>query len=103
MLLRRHGKRLGTRRQQQVVALGRLGWTLRRIEREIGVRRETASNYLKSPAFRSAGAGDQEKGRENRPFPGRCPPFPRRHGRRHPRARPKRAPVSPIEIALKPR
>jgi hypothetical protein len=27
--------------------LGRLGWSLRRIQRSIGVRRETASGYLK--------------------------------------------------------
>jgi transposase len=31
----------------QVIALGRLGWSLRRIEREVGVRRETISAYLK--------------------------------------------------------
>src|SRR3984893_10408741 len=34
--------------KQQVVALGRLGWPLRRIEQETGVRRETASAYLKA-------------------------------------------------------
>ena len=33
--------------KQQVIALGRLGWSLRRIEREVGVRRETISAYLK--------------------------------------------------------
>src|ERR1700682_2660259 len=33
--------------KQQVIALGRLGWSLRRIERETGVRRETISAYLK--------------------------------------------------------
>ena len=32
--------------KQQVIALGRLGWSLRRIEREVGVRRETISAYL---------------------------------------------------------
>jgi transposase len=35
-------------KKQQVLALGRLGWTLRRIEAETGVRRETASAYLKA-------------------------------------------------------
>jgi transposase len=35
-------------KQQQVIALGRLGWSLRRIEREIGVRRETAGGYLRA-------------------------------------------------------
>jgi transposase len=34
--------------KQQVIALGRLGWSLRRIEKEIGVRRETAAGYLKA-------------------------------------------------------
>jgi transposase len=34
--------------KQKVIALGRLGWTLRRIERETGVRRETAAKYLKA-------------------------------------------------------
>ena len=34
-------------KRQQVLALGRLGWSLRRIERATGVRRETASSYLK--------------------------------------------------------
>ena len=34
-------------KKQQVIALGRLGWSLRRIQRTIGVRRETASVYLK--------------------------------------------------------
>src|SRR5882762_7633967 len=35
-------------KQQQVIALGRLGWSLRRIERATSVRRETASGYLKA-------------------------------------------------------
>ncbi len=35
-------------KQQQVLALGRLGWPLRRIEQATGVRRETASAYLKA-------------------------------------------------------
>ena len=29
-------------KQEQVIALGRLGWSLRRIEQATGVRRETA-------------------------------------------------------------
>ena len=33
--------------KQQVIALGRLGWSLRRIQRETGIRRETISAYLK--------------------------------------------------------
>src|ERR1700757_3670221 len=39
---------LSEEKRQQVIALGRLGWPLRRIEQETGVRRETASAYLKA-------------------------------------------------------
>ena len=35
-------------KQQQVVALGRLGWTLSRIQATTGIRRETISGYLKA-------------------------------------------------------
>ncbi len=35
-------------KKQQVIALGRLGWSLRRIQEATGVRRETASDYLKA-------------------------------------------------------
>ena len=41
------GNVLSKGKRQQVIALGQLGWTLRRIEEETGVRRETASAYLK--------------------------------------------------------
>jgi transposase len=34
-------------KQEQIVALGQLGWPLRRIERELDVRRETAGAYLR--------------------------------------------------------
>src|SRR5215471_9502689 len=39
---------LSEEKKQQVIALGRLGWTLRRIQRATGVRRETAGAYLKA-------------------------------------------------------
>jgi transposase len=39
---------LNNEKQQQVLALGRLGWSLRKIEQATGVRRETASAYLKA-------------------------------------------------------
>jgi hypothetical protein len=39
---------LSEAKKQQVIALGKLGWPLRRIEQATGVRRETASAYLKS-------------------------------------------------------
>jgi len=34
---------LDLEKQAQILALGRLGWSLRRIEEATGVRRETAS------------------------------------------------------------
>jgi transposase len=39
---------LSDAKKHQVIALGRLGWTLRRIEAATGVRRETAGTYLKA-------------------------------------------------------
>src|ERR1700758_5685742 len=39
---------LSEEKKQQVIALGRLGWSLRKIERETGVRRETAGAYLRA-------------------------------------------------------
>ena len=51
---------LDDQKQQQVLALGRLGWSLRRIEASTGVRRETASDYLKA-------AGIPVRGRGGRP------------------------------------
>ncbi len=39
---------LSEEKKQQVIALGRLGWSLRRIEQATGVRRETAGAYLKA-------------------------------------------------------
>ena len=49
---------LSEEKKQQVIALGRLGWTLRRIEQATGVRRETAGAYLKAAgiAVRPPGA-----------------------------------------------
>jgi len=38
---------LSEEKRQQVIALGRLGWSLRRIQQQTGVRRETAGTYLK--------------------------------------------------------
>src|SRR6266446_1019955 len=58
---------LGDNKQQQVLALGRLGWSLRRIEQATTVRRETASAYLKA-----AGIPVRERGGR----PGVWPPKP---------------------------
>ncbi len=57
---------LNKEKQDQVLALGRLGWALRRIEKATGVRRETASAYL-----RAAGIAVRPAGRW-----GRAPPNP---------------------------
>jgi hypothetical protein len=35
-------------KKQQILALGRLGWSLRRIQKSVGVRRETAGDYLRA-------------------------------------------------------
>ena len=43
---------LKEQKKQQIIALGRLGWSLRRIQKTTGVRRETAATYL-----REAGVG----------------------------------------------
>jgi transposase len=48
---------LNEEKQQQVIALGRLGWSLRRIERQTGVRRETAGAYLKAAGITLRGRG----------------------------------------------
>jgi transposase len=48
---------LSEEKKQQVLALGRLGWSLRRIEETTTVRRETAGAYLKA-----AGIGVRGKG-----------------------------------------
>ncbi len=50
------GNVLSEEKKQQVIALGKLGWPLRRIEQVTGVRRETASAAVQraSGATRSA-------------------------------------------------
>ena len=48
---------LSEEKKQQVIALGRLGWTLRRIQQATGVRRETASAYLKAAGIPLRPAG----------------------------------------------
>ena len=55
---------LGDVKREQVLALGRLGWSLRRIEEETGVRRETASRYLTA-----AGVAVRSPGRWGHPLP----------------------------------
>src|SRR5712691_7251007 len=48
---------LNESKKQQVIALGRLGWPLRRIEQETGVRRETVGAYLKAAGIPVRPAG----------------------------------------------
>jgi transposase len=55
---------LGDDKKQSVLALGRLGWSLRRIEESTGVRRETAGAYL-----RAAGVAVRGKGGRPRAWP----------------------------------
>jgi hypothetical protein len=38
---------LGEEKKQQVMALGRLGWSLRKIQKATGVHRITAAEYLR--------------------------------------------------------
>lgn len=48
---------LGEDKRQSVLALGRLGWSLRRIEEWTRVRRESASAYLKAAGIAVRGKG----------------------------------------------
>jgi transposase len=51
---------LSEEKKQQIIALGKLGWSLRRIERTVHIRRETAAGYLKAagvPVRRPGGWG----------------------------------------------
>src|SRR6266545_3954478 len=52
--------------QQQILALGRLGWSLRRIEQALAVRRETISGYLKAAGIAVHGRGRRS---ESKPRP----------------------------------
>lgn len=55
---------LNEEQKQQVIALGRLGWSLRKIQKATGVRRETAADYL-----RAAGIGLRPPGAWGRSAP----------------------------------
>ena len=52
---------LSEEQKQQVLALGRLGWSMRRIELETGIYRETAARYL-----RQAGIAVRRRGRPSK-------------------------------------
>jgi len=55
---------LNEEKKQQVIALGRLGWSLRKIQKSTGIRRETAADYL-----RAAGIGLRPPGGWGRSAP----------------------------------
>lgn len=57
--------------QHQILALGRLGWTLSRIQETTGVRRETISGYLKAAGIPVRGRGRPS---ESKPKPAISPP-----------------------------
>ena len=59
---------LSDEKEQQVIALGRLGWSLRRIEEATGVRRETASSYLKAVGVVVCLPGWGAERPQNRPY-----------------------------------
>src|SRR5713101_8447824 len=48
---------LDNEKQQQIRALGRLGWTLSRIQEATGIRRETIGGYLKVAGIPVRGRG----------------------------------------------
>src|SRR5688572_1808545 len=54
---------LGDTTRQQILALGRLGWTLLRIQQTTGVRRETVSGYLKAAGLPVRGRGRPSEAR----------------------------------------
>jgi transposase len=60
---------LSEEKKKQVIALGQLGWALRRIEKETGIRRETAAGYLKAAgiAVRAAGGWGRRKPPPSKP------------------------------------
>ncbi|MGH7604966.1 MAG: IS21 family transposase [Gemmatimonadaceae bacterium] len=57
---------LSEEKKQQIIALGRLGWSLRRIERATGVRRETAGEYLRAVGIAVGGRGRRNSGRSGK-------------------------------------
>ena len=94
---------LSEEKKQQVVGLGRLGWPLRRIEEATGIRRETASRYLKAAGISIRSPG----GWGRRPAPkgqgaagaGRERPLQSRKGAYQARlSRPRRPAVSPASL-----
>ena len=61
---------LNEEKKKQVIALGQLGWALRRIEEATGIRRETAAGYLKAagiPVRQPGGWGRRKPAAASKP------------------------------------
>src|SRR4051794_10823134 len=65
------GNVLSDDKNQQVIVLGRLGWSLRRIEEATAVRRETVSRYLKAARVRVRRRGGRPRACPQNPAPAR--------------------------------
>jgi transposase len=61
---------LSEEKKKQIIALGQLGWSLRRIEKATGVRRETAAEYLKAADIAVRPPGAWGKGAPTKPANG---------------------------------
>ena len=58
---------LSDEKKNQILALGDLGWSLRRIEEQTGVRRETAGAYLRAGGVAVRGRGRPAQRRPSKP------------------------------------
>ena len=70
MFLRCMGNVLDDEKQQRICALGRLGWTLSRIQATTGIRRETVSGYLKAAGIPVRGRGRPSEAAATAAIPG---------------------------------
>ena len=61
-------------KQEHIVALGRLVWTLRRIEQALAVGRETVSGYLRAAGIPARGCGRPSESKPKHAISVRCPP-----------------------------
>src|ERR1700680_2443542 len=95
---------LSEEKKQQVIALGRLGWPLRRIEQATGVRRETAGAYLKAAgiAGRPPGAGGRRAPAKpaNEVTPAFCGPIQEKQGPHPPKRGPSASACEPYREAI---
>ena len=86
---------LSEEKRQQVIALGRLGWPLRRIQQETGIRRETAGAYLKAAGVAIRAPGGWGRRSPAKPANEVSPdPPPAGSGQNRPTVSPDSAPVA---------